>query len=99
MGTVVEGVAAFGVLVEGEELLALGLLVDGVVTVWVGETDAPAEAGARAAPMAMPVPRVVATPTLAQPTKRRLREAGWGRLRRVMGSPVRMGGETGVKRG
>lgn len=93
-----DGVAAFGLLVEGEALLVLGLLVDGVVTVCVVEADAPAEAGARAAPMAMPVPRVVATPTLAQPTKRRLFDAGWGRLRRVMGCTVRMGGETGVKR-
>ena len=92
-----EGVAAFGALVEGEALLALGLLVDGVVTVGAGETDAPAEAGARAAPMAIPVPSVVATPTLAQPTKRRLRDAGWGRLRRVMGGNLRTGGETGVK--
>lgn len=71
-----DGVAAFGVLVEGEALLALELLVDGVVTVCVAEAEAPAEVGARAAPMAMPVPRVVATPTLAQPTKRRLFDAG-----------------------
>lgn len=93
-----DGVAAFGVLVEGDALLVLGLLDEGVVTDCVDETDAPAEAGARAAPMAMPVPRVVATPTLAQPTKRRLFDAGWDRLRRVMGGTVRMGGETGVKR-
>jgi len=97
LGIVVEGVAALGV-VDGDELFAAGLVVEGFVTVCVGETDAPAEAGARAAPMAIPVPRVVATPTLAQPTKRRLFDAGWGRLRRVMGSTVRMGGETGAKR-
>lgn len=71
MGTVVEGVAAFGDAVEGADRSALGVFtdVDGVV-------DAPTDAGARAAPIAIPAPRVVARPTLAQPTKRRLRDAG-----------------------
>jgi len=88
-GIVVEGVAAFGVVVEGLEFLALEPLLEGLVVVLAG-VDAPAEAGASAALTAIPAPKVVATPTLAQPTKRRLREAGWGRVRRAMGGTVRI---------
>ena len=88
-GVVVEGVAAFGVAVEGLEFLALEPFVEGLVVAFDG-FEAPAEVGASAALMAIPAPRVVAMPTLAQPTKRRLCEAGWGRVRRAMGGTVRI---------
>jgi len=98
LGTVVEGVAAFGVAVDGEDRSALWVPLDGLVAVFAEVDDAPTDAGARAVPIAIPAPRVVATPTLAQPTNRRLRDAGWGRDRRAMWGTVRIGGETGVKR-
>jgi len=71
---VVEGVAERCV-VDGPEFWAF-VVVEGVVTDWVGLVVAPAMDGAMVALRAMPVPRVVATPRLAQPTKRRLRDAG-----------------------
>ena len=94
---VVEGVGARCV-VDGLEFWAFAV-VEGVVTDWFGVVAAPAVDGARVALSAMPAPRVVATPRLAHPTKRRLRDAGWGRERRVMGLNLRMRGETGVKGG
>lgn len=102
-GVGVDGVAARGVVVDGLELRAFGAGeaegLDGAVERAVAPEELEAEAGARAAPMAIDDPRVAATPRLVQPTNRRLRAAGWGRGRRAMGRTVRREGETGVRTG
>lgn len=93
-GTVVDGVAARFTVVD---------VVDAVEDLWsevdvaCGVAGAAPLVDAMAPLMAMPVPRVVATPMLSHAAARRLRAAGWGRRREVMGPKVRIGGETDVK--